>query len=943
MVAAVKNNIANRRFSVIPKRPDPLNLGQLKELKRASITSQFNNPWNLQGKEGINKNRTNLLFNPTKIQKETISQEVERKNKDNLPNTTIKVDNLKKALNIKVHDTVSNKSLSVCSSNPGESPNNNDNSSNNRSGLTAKFPERLLSRSTNNHLLSSFKFGRNNKDSVLASQGKRPVKNRFSSVTSLNNNDNKDKKSIKEKEDLTLGNVNYISSFKQSKNDIKNKHYKYHTSRVLLQSVALKESSVSKEKSNRNKHTKRYQESHREKLVHIIQKNEDKKVLKGESNKDNNSSNNHTYYNNTVIAGNSKSALLKFQGSFKSHSADTEELEMRMALDEFPTTSLKVSTKSIVLNPIQTEKPNINNSEGKYNFCSKVKYHAYSTTHSRKNNFQLKPEISEPPRTIDLKQKQMSRLFSNEEESDDNEFKDFFKKDSFRNQRENIKDDNFEAIQIQSIPSNQRFVTDQDHKDYEEIYNRTKVKSKTVHSPRASKLNLVDAGFFTLKARTKNYTTKSVVKIKESQKRVRKRDHSYPNTIQISRKGILPTFSTDEVKHVANNNEIKTKSKRINNIKTADLLLDKKESVFKYVTQKYTKYSDKEVADKVNFSDMATPKNRQVSNKNNKPPKTVSNRSKNSVRNTSNSRDNEALCLNKNKVNKSNPDMNLFFGSSYFKDSLGFSKDSTGEIKMGLRYRRGNSKVNTLKHRKSSRHNIFSKFKYKQRSEEKDCFHKEYSPISLLESRVNKGSSMNIRPKYENKKVSKKENKKDAPLLPSNIPNSIQSSIPNPSHLDLNKTFTFAYDLFSNLNPEKDRIVVVVDDDGLCRKANKKLVDNYLKANQNLKYNYSVIRMADGIDTVNLIVKESLCPESFISLIISDENMPVMNGSESFQIIDKLAKQGKGNKNVVKVICTALDSESALENIKQISNCLDIVNKPVNKMKIEVVLKKYLE
>lgn len=54
----------------------------------------------------------------------------------------------------------------------------------------------------------------------------------------------------------------------------------------------------------------------------------------------------------------------------------------------------------------------------------------------------------------------------------------------------------------------------------------------------------------------------------------------------------------------------------------------------------------------------------------------------------------------------------------------------------------------------------------------------------------------------------------------------------------------------------------------------------------------TVIRGTDGIETLKLVYDDQF-EDSLIKLIISDENMEFINGSESFKILKKLEKSNK--------------------------------------------------
>lgn len=131
----------------------------------------------------------------------------------------------------------------------------------------------------------------------------------------------------------------------------------------------------------------------------------------------------------------------------------------------------------------------------------------------------------------------------------------------------------------------------------------------------------------------------------------------------------------------------------------------------------------------------------------------------------------------------------------------------------------------------------------------------------------------------------------------------------------------------------KFKYILVVDDESLVRKSVDKLIFKYL-TNQNKANEYKIIRLEDGLDTLNMVVHNKLD----IRLIISDENMKYISGSQSFELLTYLM-----NKNVIPniplVILTALEDNNYINNIKIRTNCKEVIIKPLNMSKIEKVLK----
>ena len=133
------------------------------------------------------------------------------------------------------------------------------------------------------------------------------------------------------------------------------------------------------------------------------------------------------------------------------------------------------------------------------------------------------------------------------------------------------------------------------------------------------------------------------------------------------------------------------------------------------------------------------------------------------------------------------------------------------------------------------------------------------------------------------------------------------------------------------------KYILIVDDVSLCRKSLKSTLDKILKK-MNYDKKYKVLKAADGLDTINIMTNKSF--ENIgnnVKLIISDENMLIINGSKSFELINKTLINNQKNK-IATIIYTALESESAIDNILKESNCNEVIKKPGGKVIFENLL-----
>lgn len=132
--------------------------------------------------------------------------------------------------------------------------------------------------------------------------------------------------------------------------------------------------------------------------------------------------------------------------------------------------------------------------------------------------------------------------------------------------------------------------------------------------------------------------------------------------------------------------------------------------------------------------------------------------------------------------------------------------------------------------------------------------------------------------------------------------------------------------------------ILVVDDDYLCRNNIKKLLHSILKE---LKMNFGIVKCADGLDTLNIVIGDQSKNGGKLRLIISDENMNYLNGSDSFYILNRLFTMNKLSR-IPMVILTALEDSEALNKIKKSSNVSEILKKPANKITLRSLIIKLL-
>ncbi len=128
--------------------------------------------------------------------------------------------------------------------------------------------------------------------------------------------------------------------------------------------------------------------------------------------------------------------------------------------------------------------------------------------------------------------------------------------------------------------------------------------------------------------------------------------------------------------------------------------------------------------------------------------------------------------------------------------------------------------------------------------------------------------------------------------------------------------------------------LVIVDDHKFVREHTINLLKLLLKDFSNSLY--EIVECCDGIELLNIV---RLDTANLIKLILVDENMEYLNGSESVKIIRNL-EFNKKIKQYHIVSITAFDDEQTKERILK-SGVNSILNKPCNKSNLSIILKSF--
>ncbi len=120
--------------------------------------------------------------------------------------------------------------------------------------------------------------------------------------------------------------------------------------------------------------------------------------------------------------------------------------------------------------------------------------------------------------------------------------------------------------------------------------------------------------------------------------------------------------------------------------------------------------------------------------------------------------------------------------------------------------------------------------------------------------------------------------------------------------------------------------ILVVDDDSIIRKSTINLLNTVMKKT---KSTYEIIEGSDGKDIVEILTYET---DNLIKLIITDENMTTMEGSDAIKAISLI----KNDNKIPIVSITAMEDDQGLRKIYE-SGANMVFKKPVRKTQIEEV------
>ena len=135
-------------------------------------------------------------------------------------------------------------------------------------------------------------------------------------------------------------------------------------------------------------------------------------------------------------------------------------------------------------------------------------------------------------------------------------------------------------------------------------------------------------------------------------------------------------------------------------------------------------------------------------------------------------------------------------------------------------------------------------------------------------------------------------------------------------------------------------IILIVEDNQSIRKSIANVLKLYLNKNS-LKKRFDIIECADGIDMLKIVKDDNQQCLNKIKLIITDENMEYMCGSNAISILKSLEMNKKINTLFIISLTAFSDEFTVNEIISRGANM--IVDKPLSNSKADHIMNEYLK
>lgn len=143
----------------------------------------------------------------------------------------------------------------------------------------------------------------------------------------------------------------------------------------------------------------------------------------------------------------------------------------------------------------------------------------------------------------------------------------------------------------------------------------------------------------------------------------------------------------------------------------------------------------------------------------------------------------------------------------------------------------------------------------------------------------------------------------------------------------------------SNSSREKKKKILIVEDNDNILKSHYNLFKKFL-ASKGLGSSYSILMLKDGIEALYHVYKDVMDNSDSIKLILSDEMMTYLNGSELHELITNKIMVKSNRVPIPFIISSAFNNSSHFEKIAKLG--VGLINKPLNKGNIEFIYENYL-
>jgi signal transduction histidine kinase len=129
--------------------------------------------------------------------------------------------------------------------------------------------------------------------------------------------------------------------------------------------------------------------------------------------------------------------------------------------------------------------------------------------------------------------------------------------------------------------------------------------------------------------------------------------------------------------------------------------------------------------------------------------------------------------------------------------------------------------------------------------------------------------------------------------------------------------------------------IIIVDDHKLVRENTINIIRSILISTKS--FSYQIIECSDGIELLNIVKNDK---KNKVKLILIDENMEYLNGSDTVKILRNLEDDKKINSyNIISI--TSFDDKETKSKILK-SGLNEVITKPCTKSELKTIFKKYL-